>query len=80
MDVSDWEEFKRHRGTAEAHPAKFSYYSHCADFFARGDALKRHCDKRPGECIDVTAHVADRKRSETDRVPKRSSRRDSSFI
>jgi hypothetical protein len=69
-DFSDWEDYKRHCDTAEAHPAKISYCNHCGDFFARGDALKRHCDKRPGECIDVTADVADRKRSETDRVHK----------
>jgi hypothetical protein len=69
-DFSDWEDYKRHCDTAESHPAKISYCSHCGDFFARGDALKRHCDKRPGECIDVTADVADRKRIETDRVHK----------
>jgi hypothetical protein len=69
-DFSQWEDYKRHCDTAEAHPAKISYCNHCGDFFARGDALKRHCDKRPGECIDVTADVADRKRRETDRVHK----------
>ena len=69
-DFSDWEDYKRHCDTAEAHPAGISFCNLCGDFFARGDALKRHCDKRPGECIDVTADVADRKRIETDRVHK----------
>jgi hypothetical protein len=69
-DFSDWGDYKRHCDTAEAHPTKITFCNHCGDFFARGDALKRHYDKRPGECIDVTADVADRKRIETNRVHK----------
>jgi hypothetical protein len=69
-DFNDWEDFKHHCDTAEAHSAKISYCGHCGNFFAHGDALKRHCDKRPGECIDGTADIADWKRSETDRVHK----------
>jgi hypothetical protein len=69
-DFSDWEDFKRHCDTAEAHPVNISYCGNCGDFCARRDALKRHCDKPPGEWMDVTADIADWKRSGTDRVHK----------
>jgi hypothetical protein len=69
-DFSDWEDFKRHCGRAEAHPTKISFCAHRGDFFARGDALKWHFDKPPGECIGVTADIADLKRRKTDRVHK----------
>jgi hypothetical protein len=67
-DFSDWDDYKRHCDTSEAHPAKISYCDHCGDFFARSDALKRHRSKRPPECIGVTAEVAEVKRTETARV------------
>ncbi|KAH9964350.1 hypothetical protein BGW80DRAFT_1541473 [Lactifluus volemus] len=67
-DFSDWEDYKRHCDTSEAHPAKISYCGHCGDFFARSDALKRHREKRPLECICTTAEVAEVKRTETARV------------
>ena len=67
-DFSNWEDYKRHCDTSEAHPVKISYCDHCGDFFARSDALKRHCSKRPPECISVTAEVAEVKRTETARV------------
>jgi hypothetical protein len=67
-DFSDWEDFKRHCDAAEAHPVKISYCDHCGDFFARRDALKRHCDKPPREWISVTAEIADTKRRETNQV------------
>jgi hypothetical protein len=69
-DFSDWEVYKRHSDMAEAHPAKISYCDHSGDFFPRGDALKRHCDKPAPECIGVTVDTAGYKRRETDRVFK----------
>jgi hypothetical protein len=35
------------------------------DFFERGDALKRHQDKPPRECVNATADKVDLKRRET---------------
>ncbi|KAH9982808.1 hypothetical protein BGW80DRAFT_1555843 [Lactifluus volemus] len=69
-DFSDFEDFKRHCDTSEAHPLKISFCSHCGDFFARGDALKRHYDKPPGECVKAVADKADLKRRETVRAHK----------
>jgi hypothetical protein len=69
-DFSDFEDFKRHCDTSEAHPSKISFCSHCGDFFARGDALKRHHDKPPGECVKAVADKADLKRRETVRAHK----------
>jgi hypothetical protein len=69
-DFSNWEDFKRHCDAAEAHPVKITYCDHCGDFFARGDALKRHRNNPPRECISVAADIANSKRKETDRVHK----------
>ena len=64
----DWEGFKRHCDTTEAHPVAFSFCAHCGDFFARGDALWRHRNNPPNACIDVTPDEAEFKRRETNRV------------
>jgi hypothetical protein len=69
-DFSDFEDFKRHCETSEAHPSKISFCSNCGDFFARGDALKRHQDKPPRECVKAMADKADLKRRETVRAHK----------
>jgi hypothetical protein len=66
--LKDFEVFKRHCNTVEAHPVSISYCEHCGDFFARTDSLDRHKDKRPAECHDVSQAKADTKRLETDRV------------
>jgi hypothetical protein len=69
-DFSDFEDFKRHCDTSEAHPSKISFCNHCGDFFARRDGLKRHHDKPPGECINAVADKAELKRRETVRAHK----------
>ncbi|KAH9963638.1 hypothetical protein BC827DRAFT_1193297 [Russula dissimulans] len=66
--LKDFEVFKRHCNTGEAHPVSISYCEHCGDFFARIDSLHRHCDKRPAECHDVSPAKAEIKRLETGRV------------
>ena len=67
-DFSDWEDFKRHCDTAEAHPWEISFCNHCGDFFARKDSLERHRQKPPKECIPVSADRAEFKQRETNRV------------
>ena len=64
----DWEGFKRHCDTKEAHPVAFSFCTRCGDFFARGDALWRHRNNPLNACIDVTPDEAEFKRRETNGV------------
>ncbi|KAF8497385.1 hypothetical protein F5888DRAFT_1634356 [Russula emetica] len=44
------------------------YCDHGGDFFARTDSLKRHRDRHPYECLDVTLERAEEKRRETERA------------
>ena len=63
-----WDDFQRHCRTTEAHPINISFCGHCGDFFARSDSLKRHLDRPPPECLEVTPERAEEKRQETERV------------
>jgi len=65
---SNWDIFKRHCSTMEAHPDKISFCRHCGDFFARSDSLIRHYDSRPHECRNVSPAMAETKRRETERI------------
>jgi len=65
---SNWDIFRRHCSTMEAHPNKISFCRHCGDFFARSDSLIRHYDRRPHECRNVSPAMAETKRRETERV------------
>ena len=67
---STWADFKRHCETTEAHPLRISFCDYCGDFFARSDALKRHYNKPPVECLVITKDIAEVKRRETERVHK----------
>jgi hypothetical protein len=67
-DFSDFDDFKRHCDSAEAHPAKISFCDRCGDFFARWDALIRHKKKPPMECTSVAQDKADLKRRVTEEV------------
>jgi hypothetical protein len=69
-DFSDFEDFKRHCDTSEAHPSMISFCNRCGDFFARGDALKRHHDKPPGQCIKAVVDKANLKCREIVRAHK----------
>jgi hypothetical protein len=62
-----WEDFKRHCRVTEAHPLEISFCDHCGDFFARTDSLKRHRNRPPYECLNVTPDGAEEKRRETER-------------
>jgi hypothetical protein len=59
---SKWEGFKRHCEHGEAHPQEIWFCQHCGDFFARKDSLKRHQERRPHECYEVTQAEAEAKR------------------
>ena len=67
-EFRNWEDFKRHCDTKEAHPLRISFCDRCGDFFARRDSLKRHRKKPPKDCFDVTPEEAEEKRQETKRV------------
>ena len=62
----NFQEFKRHCDFTEAHPLVIHFCDQCGDFFARLDALVRHCKKRPPECHGVTPEMATQKRRETE--------------
>ena len=64
--LKDFEEFKRHAKTAEAHPLEIHFCDICGDFFARSDSLKRHQNQQPNECKNVTPVDAAKKRRETE--------------
>ena len=63
--LKNFEEFKRHCRTTEAHPLEIHFCDPCGDFFARQDSLKRHLQKPPPECTKVTPVKAAEKRSVT---------------
>ena len=65
-----WTEFNRHADTAEAHPSpsKIRYCGRCGDAFGRRDALARHCEKPPRECVDISPEKAREKREATERA------------
>ena len=63
-----WEDFKRHCNTTETHPLKINFCDWCGDFFARRDALVRHHQHPPPECIGVTSEAAAIKRRETEKA------------
>ncbi|KAI9510310.1 hypothetical protein F5148DRAFT_1180510, partial [Russula earlei] len=60
-DFSNWEDFKRHSDTAEAHPRSISFCELCGNYFARGDSLIRHRKNPPPECLNVSQDVAENK-------------------
>ena len=62
---SNWEDFKRHCDVNEAHPLEIWFCQYCGDFFARKDALKRHEEKRPRTCYNVSQAEAEVKRTAT---------------
>ena len=62
----NWNDFKRHCDSMEAHPLKISFCDHCGDFFARRDSLERHCKNRPPQCLDVSLEKAEAKRRKTE--------------
>ncbi|KAI9460707.1 hypothetical protein F5148DRAFT_1216228, partial [Russula earlei] len=64
-DFSNWEDYKRHSDTAEAHPRRISFCELCGDYFARGDSLVRHRKNPPPECRNVSPDVAENKRAAT---------------
>ncbi|KAI9448656.1 hypothetical protein F5148DRAFT_1292168 [Russula earlei] len=64
-DFSNWEDYKRHSDTAEAHPRSISFCDSCGDYFARGDSLVRHRKNPPPECLNVSPDVAENKRTAT---------------
>ncbi|KAI9511933.1 hypothetical protein F5148DRAFT_1167671 [Russula earlei] len=64
-DFSNWEDYKRHSDTAEAHPRSISFCDSCGDCFARGDSLVRHRKNPPPECLNVSPDVAENKRTAT---------------
>jgi hypothetical protein len=68
--LRDFEEFKRHCRTSEVHPRLIHFCDRCGDFFARIDALKRHCSLPPPECRKATPVMAAKKRRETEEEHK----------
>jgi len=64
--LKDFEEFKRHCKTTEAHPLQIHFCERCGDFFARHDSLKRHRSQPPAECHKVTPAKAAEKRRVTE--------------
>jgi hypothetical protein len=65
---SNWIGFKRHCEREEAHPLKIRFCPHCGDFFARTDALKRHKENRPSECLKANPAEAEAKRTAVKKV------------
>ena len=65
-ELKDFEEFKRHCRTSEAHPRYIHFCGRCGDFFARVDSLKRHSKVPPSECKKATPARAAQKRRETE--------------
>ena len=64
--LKDFEEFKRHCRTSEAHPREIHFCDRCGDFFARIDSLHRHRKVPPNECKNATPARAAQKRWETE--------------
>ena len=64
-DLENFDQFKRHCRTAEAHPLEILFCDRCGDFFARCDSLKRHNILPPPECRKVTLEEAAEKRRVT---------------
>ena len=73
--LENFEQFKRHCRTAEAHPLKILFCNRCGDFFARCDSLKRHNILPPAECRKVTLEEAAEKRRATKEEHKQFIRR-----
>ena len=66
-NLKDFEEFKRHCRTSEAHPQELHFCDRCGDYFARSDALRRHRRMPPPEC-NVDMKTAAEKRRETEKA------------
>jgi hypothetical protein len=67
--LKNFEEFKRrHCKTCETHPLEIHFCDRCAIFFARGDALKRHCNQSPTGCHEVSPVEAAEKRQVTGKL------------
>ncbi|KAH9956447.1 hypothetical protein BC827DRAFT_1378610 [Russula dissimulans] len=65
---SNWEIFRRHCNTVEAHRDKISFCEYCGDLFACSDSLTRYYDSRPQECRNVSPAKVETERRETERV------------
>jgi hypothetical protein len=66
--LRNWEDYRRHCDSKEAHPLKLNFCSYCGDFFARSDALARHRRNRPPECQGFTEEGVRAKQRATMRV------------
>ena len=64
-DFKEWDDFKRHCDTTEAHPLKIAFCDNCGDSFSRSDSLKRHRRTQPTKCLSVTLERANAKRKVT---------------
>jgi hypothetical protein len=64
--LKDFDEFKRHCKTSEAHPLEINFCDHCGDYFARSDSLNRHHIRPPLECRRVKPEKAAEKRRVTE--------------
>jgi hypothetical protein len=64
--LKNFQEFKRHCDSTEAHPLVIHFCDQCGDFFARPDSLARHRKQRPPECRMVTPEEAAQKRWATE--------------
>jgi hypothetical protein len=65
-ELKNFQEFKRHCDSTEAHPLVIHFCDQCGDFFARPDSLARHGKQRPPECRMVTPEEAAQKRRATE--------------
>ena len=63
--IGSWEDFKRHCDFMDAHPLKISFCEDYRDFFAQPDSLKRHQNKPPPTCCNVSPDEAKAKRTAT---------------
>jgi hypothetical protein len=63
--LKDFDQFKRHCKSSERHPLEIHFCDRCGDYFARSDALKRHCSRPPGEC-DLSPEIVAEKRRVTE--------------
>jgi hypothetical protein len=66
--IGDWEDYRRHCNSMEAHPLRLSFCESCGDFFARTDSLARHRKSPPAECCEVTPDEAKAKQTVAEQV------------
>src|SRR6266850_3944735 len=66
--IGDWDGYRRHCNSMEAHPLKLLFCESCGDFFARTDSLARHRKNPPAECCEATPDEAKAKRTAAEQV------------